>query len=374
LSFAEELVRKQPWRSQPLADGSSSFARVVTFLTDSVHIIFFECAFAVKLLGQLSVELYSLGESSPLLLRGQGGAFVAGLACTEPGCIGYGMPACVVGGNAAELRTYLGMGATASGFAAMWQGEPVVVKIMRPSLDNSLAIDMEENVLRALDTVPGIVKLVAREGPLFLLKPLGVVSYSISASDAITNELEAGHSVLWSMNDSQPSDIHSLLHEAVLPMAADFCALVDALALMHKAGFVHRDPRPENFFRSASGEFFVADLGSAIAIGGTADGDLRPFGFSYGPAAVLSALAARIPLPAALPEHDMEQVARLVYAAHARDGKKLPVFAPAAQLLGWWRLRDELQPLATLLALAQDACAGDIALDAFKAAIRRTLL
>ena len=38
---------------------------------------------------------------------------------------------------------------------------------------DSAAMDTEEQVLRALGTLPGIVKLVAREGPLFLLKPGG---------------------------------------------------------------------------------------------------------------------------------------------------------------------------------------------------------
>ena len=353
----------------------ASFARVVTFVTDSVHIVFFECVFAVTLNGYLSVQLHALGESFPLPLRGLGGAFLAGLACVEPGQIGYGMPACVVDGTAAELRTFLGMGATASGFAATWKGDPVVVKMMRPSQETD-DMDAEEQVLRALGTVPGIVKLVARKGPLFLLKPLGAVSYSLSAPSTASRAPVAGDGALWAehTSDLRPSDLDIPLAGAVLPMAADFCALVDALALMHQAGFVHRDPRPDNFFRTAAREFILGDLGSAVAIGST-DGATRPFGFTYGPAAALVALAMNTPLPAAQPEHDMEQVARLVYAALARDWNTLPAHAPAAQLLEWWRVRDELNPLATLLQLAREACSGEeAAREAFKDGIRRTLL
>ena len=61
VSFAEALVREQPWRAELLGGDALSFARVVTFITDSVHIVFFQCTFTVKLLGQLSVELSSLG-------------------------------------------------------------------------------------------------------------------------------------------------------------------------------------------------------------------------------------------------------------------------------------------------------------------------
>ena len=218
--------------------------------------------FEVTLSTGVAVELDTLVESPPLILRGSGGAFLAGLACAEPGQIGYGMPACVVDGTAAELRTFLGMGATASGFAAMWWGDPVFVKIMRPSPD-SAAVDTEENVLRALGTAPGIVKLVAREGPLFLLKPLGAVSYSISAPGIPSRVPETVDGALWAAHtsDSRPSDLDSPLAEVVLPMAADFCALVDALTLMHQAGFIHRDPRPANFFRTATREFFSRRLG-----------------------------------------------------------------------------------------------------------------
>jgi hypothetical protein len=95
-----------------------------------------------------------------------------------------------------------------------------------------------------------------------------------------------------------------------------------------------------------------------VAVGST-DGATHLFGLTYGPAAVLVALATNTPLPAAQPEHDMEQVARLVYASLARDWNTLPAFAPAAQLLEWWRVRDELHPLATLLPLAREACAGE---------------
>jgi len=48
VSFAEALVREQPWRAELLGGDALSFARVVTFITDSVHIVFFQCTFTVK--------------------------------------------------------------------------------------------------------------------------------------------------------------------------------------------------------------------------------------------------------------------------------------------------------------------------------------
>ena len=72
------------------------------------------------------------------------------------------------------------------------------------------------------------------------------------------------------------------------PGAAEFCNLVDALHGMHAEGWVHRDPRPANFFRAEGGSFVLSDLGAAWCAGVAPDDeDERPWAFTYGPLAAL---------------------------------------------------------------------------------------
>jgi serine/threonine protein kinase len=150
---------------------------------------------------------------------------------------------------------------------------------------------------------------------------------------------------------------------------------VDALAGLHAAGWVHRDPRPANFYRDASGRFFLTDLGSAARIGDAAAADdARPWAPQYGPLAALRAAAAGAPPPAPAPAHDFEQVARLVYAAQARDADMLTMQADdAAKLAAWWEQRDAAPLLQALLPAAAAASQGDAARRAFQDVIRRAL-
>jgi hypothetical protein len=77
----------------------------------------------------------------------------------------------------------------------------------------------------------------------------------------------------------------------VVPGAAEFCNLVDALHGMHAKGWVHRDPRPANFFRTEDGSFVLSDLGAARRAGVALDtADERPWAFTYGPLTALRKL------------------------------------------------------------------------------------
>jgi serine/threonine protein kinase len=162
--------------------------------------------------------------------------------------------------------------------------------------------------------------------------------------------------------------------DPVRPRAAEFCDLVDALAGLHAVGWCHRDPRPANFFRDATGRFFLADLGSAVRIGdAAAAADGRKWAPQYGPLAALRAAATGAPPPAPAPAHDFEQVARLVFAC-AGGADALPRADDAATLTAWWEQRDALLLLEALLRAAAAAAQGDAARRAFQDVIRKVLL
>jgi hypothetical protein len=135
---------------------------------------------------------------------------------------------------------------------------------------------------------------------------------------------------------------------------------------------VHRDPRPANFYRDASGRFFLTDLGSAARIGDAAAADdARPWAPQYGPLAALRAAADGAPPPQPAPAHDFEQVARLVYACARGADLVMPGNEPA--LLAWWEQRDASLLLHALLPAAAAAAQGDAARRAFQDVIRQAL-
>jgi hypothetical protein len=375
LCFAEDLVREQSWRR-----AQGSLARVVVFLSDGVDILFFECTFRVEVRAQeLRVEPQAARECGPLPLDGAGGAYLAGLTIAPLDSLGYTLPRCAVDGAPVELHAYLGMGATSVGFAGTWRGEDVVLK----SYTDGAGCDVKElelKALRAAAGVRGVCALRGRADDCLLLAPRGAVAYSLHArpSAAPAKPAPAG---LWSPPGGAAAAAAAPLalevprsKDPLLPGAAEFCDLVDALAALHAAGWVHRDPRPANFYRDAGGRFFLADLGSAAPCGADLGADARPWAPQFGPLHVLRALDAGLPCPPHTHAHDFEQVARLVYAALARDADTLPARGSLRELCDWWERRDALPHVALLLTAAAAAATGDAAREAFKASIRAVLV
>ena len=375
LSFVEDLVRQQPWRGPA--------ARVVAFLCDGAHILFFECEFQTEIRGNghFTVELHRARESAPMPLAGAGGAWLAGLTVAPLAELGYCLPSNLrlASGAAVEVHEYLGMGATADGFAASCSGQAVVLKRYHPNTPAAARAE-EAAALAAARGVPGVCQLVGAAGTDVVLAPVGAVSYSLRAPAMPLVAMP--QSGLWTATRGAADEPwvaaarrwhRSAAAVVRLPTAADYCDLVDALVGLHEAGWVHRDPRPSNFFRTADGRFFLADLGSA-ARSGQLDAAERPWAFPYGPLGALRALVTRAPLPPPRPADDMEQVARLVYATLTRYDV-LEVDAAAAMLAFWEALEARgLQPLESLLAASAEAAKGDAAGRAmFKAAIRRAL-
>ena len=374
LNFVEALVRAQPWRTH-----GGSLARVVAFLSDGETIVFFEFTIRAELRGlTLHAQVHAASESAPLLLHGAGGAFLAGLTVAPLAPLGYELPRCVVAGSAVALHAYLGMGATSMGFAGTWQGDAIVLKSYHASAVPELpALELE--ALHAATGVAGVCQLRATSTDGLLLVPCGAVAYSLRAPLAAAPRTHVPPAGLWSpaaLPVAKPvASPPSAAADPVLPGAAEFCDLVDALAALHAAGWVHRDPRPANFFRDASGRFFLADLGSAARIGDVAAvNDARPWARAYGPLAALRSADAGALLPAPQPAHDFEQVARLVYATIARAADTLPTDASARELRDCWERRDASATLSALLLAAAAAAAGDAPRRAFQALIRAELV
>ena len=380
LSFLEDLVREQLWR---VAGGDR--ARVVAFLSDGAHIVFFQCTFACKLSGgRPTVALHEAQECGPFPLAGEGAALLTGLLKASPSQLGYDLPRCMpdVGGGEIALRAYLGAGATSLGFTCEWQGRAAVLKQYHAATPAhagapAAAMRAELSALRAAAGVPGVCQLLgtargAAGEACVVLAPVGAVTYSLRAAPPAGQSAAPPPSGLWLPADVPAAAAHRV--GPVLPGAAEFCDLVDALAGLHAAGWVHRDPRPANFYRDAAGRFFLADLGSAARIGNAAEArDGRPWAFHFGPLDALLGLRDGAPLPPPQPAHDFEQLARLVYAAQARDGEGLPSphLLAAAELCAWWQARDGTVVLAPLLRAARAAAAGGVAeQEQLKAAIR----
>ena len=376
LRFLEDLVQEQLWRA-----GGGDRARVLAFLSDGVHIVFFQCTFACELAGgRPTVSLHEAQECGPFPLAGEGAALLTGLLQAPPSQLGYHLPRCVPDGGGGELalRAYLGAGATSLGFAAEGQGRAVVLKQYNAGAPGALAAAAraELDALRAAADVPGVCQLLgtargAAGQACVLLAPLGAVTYSLRAAPSTARAAAPPPAGLWSSAYAPAATAHRV--GPLLPGAAEFCDLVDSLAGLHAAGWAHRDPRPANFYRDAAGRFFVADLGSAARIGdAAAAADGRPWAFHFGPLDALLALRDGAPLPPPQPAHDFEQLARLVYAAQARDGDALPSPHPlaAAELCAWWQARDGTVVLASLLRAAGAAAGGVAEREQLKAAIR----
>ena len=371
LSFAEDLARAQPWRGD--------LVRVVAFLSDCRHIVFFEVTFRTTSQPGAAplVALESGRESAPLPITGEGGAFLAGLTRAPLAALGYNLPTRATLAEQqgeAEVVDYLGMGATAMGFAAVLRGAPVVLKRYLPAAD-AAARALEASALTASRSRPGICRMVGREPDAagLVLAPVGAVHFSLSPLATLLAPEQSG---LWEAGDGSESGGGATAcgaGDARVPRAADYCDLVDALTGLHAAGWVHRDPRPSNFFRTAGGRFVLADLGSAAAVGQDCTADRRPWAFHYGPLRALAAMEAREQIPPAAPSDDFEQVARLAYVTLTRY--EPPVAPEAAGIRSFWMYMEArgLEPLTSLLRAAAAAAANEAGRDAFKREIRRAL-
>jgi hypothetical protein len=399
LHCAHELARAQPWRG--------ARARVVSFLCDGAHVVFFECTFCVDVDAStpraraLRVTLRAAAQSAPLPLAGAGGAHLAGLSAAPLAALGAALPRCAVRGAPVALQAYLGAGATSLGFAATWRGEAVVLKRYHAWTATDV-VQCERAALRAAAGAHGVCALRAHAdadddaGGGLLLAPRGVVAYSLRAAPSDDDDDDDAPpsapalASLWRPDDAAPAAPEAPLAPLApaaprRPRAAEFCDAVDALASLHAAGWVHRDPRPANFFRDAAGRFFLADLGSAAPWRDDASydrdsydaaSDTRPWAPQYGPLAALRAASDGAPPPPPSPSHDFEQLARLVYAAAAREADTLPTRGDTRALVAWWERRDAASMLlaALLPAAAAAAGGGDAARRALKACIRAVLV
>jgi len=372
LGFLEDLVRAQLWRTS-----GGGLARAVGFLSDGVHIIFFECTFSCQLCSEGPlVQLSAARECGPLPLDGAGAELLTGLLAASADALGHVLPDCQLAtGGPVQLCAYLGAGATALGFACTRGRDAVVLKRYHASTA-APAVRLEVDALTAACGVPGVCQLLGQVDGGLLLAPVGAVAFSLRAQ--ATAAQPAPPDGLWLPLHGSPSATTPravLLPAVVLPGADEFCDLVDALAGMHAVGWCHRDPRPANFFRDAGGRFVLCDLGAAARIGDAAvAADGRPWAFPFGPLAALGALARGGPPPPPAAADDFEQAARLAYVAHARDGDSLPaVHGTHTDMRAWWEMRAQSPDLVLLLSAAAAAANGAEGLARFKAAIRSVL-
>jgi serine/threonine protein kinase len=150
---------------------------------------------------------------------------------------------------------------------------------------------------------------------------------------------------------------------------------VDALSVLHSAGFVHRDARVENFMRDKEGHMVLLDLGAAVKVGSLHDSG-RPWGFTYGPLHVLEAMTRHVEMPTAAPADDFEQLARVAIVAATGASPKWTSDSPA-ELLTQWQALDEAIITRVTGSAARDllvlVTTGTVDADQLKAAICKLL-
>ena len=412
LGMVEDLVREQAWRAMALPtpeSAAAAAARVVAFLSDGMHIVFFQCRLSVQLgeAGPATVTVLGVQEWPPMPLDGDGGDVLAGMAMAPPSDLGYGMPPLSLQGEPIASLSFLGMGATSLVFSGTWQGQAVAAKLFHPGC--AALAEAEERALEELSGAAGVVHLVGRGSsssmtradgrPVLVTAPVAAQQFALAPTrwslDLGNKEDDGGvgesrllesavaaprrRSARLVANASSQPDHTSWPPvpppEVAWPTVDDLCDLVDSVDEVHRKGWVHRDPRLPNWFRDSHGRFFLADCGSALPIG---QKELvstnRPFGFTYGPKECLEALARGDKyLPPATPANDFEQIARVAFTVAARYADSLPLArSDPAGLLRTWAKLEQLRPLRELLEGASAAAKGD--LQAFKDTLRSHLL
>ena len=367
-----DLVRAQPFRAGQLQRGASSDAVAVGFLSDGAHVILCQATFDVSL-SDFGVEarLNRWRQTEPLPMSDGGLQALAALVSQPPQALGFTLLAPkLVSGRDLTLRALLGSGATSVVYEAAVGAEGRgIVKVFHGGQRQLL--EAEAAALAACARVPAVVRLleVDADSGMLVLAPICPTSYTLRDSSRLQGSV-------WDARFCPPgagegAGLCLLPVERLLrrPTLTEFCDLVDALAGMHEAGWAHRDPRPENFFRDAGGTFVLSDLGAAVRLG-DAPPPLTPFAGAYGPLRALREVAAGRPLPAVEAADDWEQVARLVIATWLRLRVPSTNRSVPALLAGW-------EAVDAHLAGSRAACLLDLAAqkpfpaEAFKAAIRR---
>ena len=341
----------------------------VGFVCNKTHICFVRLDFMGPDSGALSATV-----STPVEWDAGGAALLFQLCTVPSATLGYRPLTLQLPDVSLPVAVthVLGRGATSLGAALQHGGAEVVAKVFTGANALTLA-DTERGILAAVRsaipvddaTLPGIriVRLAddqiwrdQDERPALLLTPRGVACYAMPVTGRL---MPLGYSP---------------------PTAAEFEDLLRALQRLHAAGWVHRDPRPENFFRDEDGGFVLSDLGSATLTGAVYKvGSGRAQSNRYGPAMCWERPYAY----AHTAGHDLEQVARLVFAASHQLA--IPLTGNPNTLKRAWGVYAHCAGLERLLGAAEaagHALAGDNAaaeagtqqaLAAFTAVIREEL-
>jgi len=376
LNFAEALVRSQPWRAH-----GGSLARVVVFLSDGVHVVFFECTFRVEVRElALHVDLHAARESAPC-------------HCAAPAAPFW---------RASPWRRSPRWGASCPNvwwMAARWRcRRTLALALRRPALRARGAVTPSSSRCTTRRPRPRLRRWSPRR---YSLPPTFRACVSCAAPGTASCcwlRLASWHTRFARTRPrrrpralrrrdcgrrraqrlSRPRCRRSLLTRRGRARPSSATSWTRWRACTPSAGCTATRGPPTS--SATAGLFFLADLGSAARVGdAAAAAGARPWALQYGPLAALRAAAeGGAPLPVPEPAHDFEQVARLVYATQAHDGDTLPVLAGARKLCDWWALRDgslTLQPLlAAAAASAAHPAGGGAQRVAFKALIRLALV
>lgn len=343
---------------------SRASAAAVGFLLNRTHVAFVRVQL-VAVPGGGSHKLSRVSITKSLALNDDGAACLQLLCAMDPARLGLKLPSLLLPFTQShlpitdlKLRTYLGSGLTSSGFLcdvevgpapqasggpASLPRPPTVVEAVAKVLtgdDKEAIARTEADILVALGRTarhPAIPRWVlpppqllasSRDSsarPVLIITPRGTLGYVMPSAGRVA---PPGHA---------------------FATAAEFCAVVWAVLDLHSRGWVHRDPRPENFFRT-DGCFLLADVGSATVYGGTySPVETRGQSIRYGPIRFLRE-GSQSPY---YPADDFELVARMVFCAGRQADA--PFSAHPDVLLPFWERWEGCVDLQVLLTTAEEA-------------------